>query len=78
MKLAFGTSQLAIIARWIKLGISIIQFVEASSLTNLSLHSFQVFRRIEKQLPQLTTIDLQYVSPKLLQAENLELAVPGV
>ena len=37
----------------------------------------QVFRRIEKQLPLLTTIDLQYVSPKLLQSENLELAIPG-
>jgi FKBP12-rapamycin complex-associated protein len=37
----------------------------------------KVFRRIEKQLPLLTTIDLQYVSPKLLQSENLELAVPG-
>jgi serine/threonine-protein kinase mTOR len=38
---------------------------------------YAVFRRIEKQLPLLTTIDLQYASPKLLQAENLELAVPG-
>ena len=38
---------------------------------------YQVFRRISKQLPQLTTLDLQYVSPKLLNAENLELAVPG-
>lgn len=38
---------------------------------------YAVFRRIEKQLPLLTTIDLQYASPKLLQAENLDLAVPG-
>ena len=38
---------------------------------------YQVFRRISKQLPQLTTLDLQYVSPKLLNAENLEIAVPG-
>ena len=37
----------------------------------------QVFKKIEKQLPQLTTLDLQYVSPDLLKARNLELAVPG-
>jgi FKBP12-rapamycin complex-associated protein len=37
----------------------------------------QVFKRVEKQLPQLTTLDLQYVSPHLLKARNLELAVPG-
>lgn len=38
---------------------------------------YHVFRRINKQLPQLTTLELQYVSPKLLEAEDLELAVPG-
>ena len=38
---------------------------------------YLVFRRISKQLPQLTTLELQYVSPKLLAARNLELAVPG-
>lgn len=38
---------------------------------------YLVFRRISKQLPQLTTLELQYVSPKLLQASHLELAVPG-
>jgi hypothetical protein len=37
----------------------------------------KVFRRIEKQLPHLQTIELQYASPKLLAAEKLELAVPG-
>ena len=37
----------------------------------------QVFRKVEKQLPQLTTLDLQYVSPSLLKARNLDLAVPG-
>jgi phosphatidylinositol kinase/protein kinase (PI-3 family) len=36
-----------------------------------------VFKKVEKQLPQLTTLDLQYVSPSLLKAKNLELAVPG-
>ncbi|ETV93394.1 hypothetical protein, variant 2 [Aphanomyces invadans] len=38
---------------------------------------YYVFRRINKQLPQLTTLELQYVSPNLLQAHNLQLAVPG-
>jgi len=38
---------------------------------------YMVFRKINKQLPQLTTLEFQYVSPKLLQANNLELAVPG-
>ena len=38
---------------------------------------YNVFRRINKQLPQLTTLELQYVSPKLLAARDLELAVPG-
>lgn len=62
---------------------------------------YQVFRRINKQLPQaraslvaracvcvrvfltlavapqLMTIELQYVSPRLLRARDLELAVPG-
>ncbi len=36
-----------------------------------------MFKKIEKQLPQLTTLDLQYVSPELLKARNLDLAVPG-
>ncbi|KAM3569626.1 hypothetical protein VYU27_008290 [Nannochloropsis oceanica] len=38
---------------------------------------YTVFRRINKQLPSLTSLDLQYVSPALLGARNLELAVPG-
>ncbi|XP_074653906.1 serine/threonine-protein kinase mTOR-like [Tubulanus polymorphus] len=38
---------------------------------------YHVFRRISKQLPQLTSLELQYVSPKLLMCRNLELAVPG-
>jgi phosphatidylinositol kinase/protein kinase (PI-3 family) len=37
----------------------------------------KVFKKVEKQLPQLTTLDLQYVSPELLKARNLDLAVPG-
>ncbi|ODQ63316.1 FAT-domain-containing protein [Nadsonia fulvescens var. elongata DSM 6958] len=38
---------------------------------------YNVFRRISRQLPQLTSLELQYVSPKLLEARNLEVAVPG-
>ncbi|XP_043266889.1 serine/threonine-protein kinase mTOR isoform X2 [Venturia canescens] len=38
---------------------------------------YHVFRRISRQLPQLTSLELQYVSPKLLLCRNLELAVPG-
>jgi len=38
---------------------------------------YHVFRRISKQLPQLTSLELQYVSPKLLSCSDLELAVPG-
>ncbi|KAJ8079507.1 phosphatidylinositol kinase- protein kinase tor1 [Marasmius tenuissimus] len=38
---------------------------------------YAVFKKIEKQLPQLTTLDLQYVSPILLSTRNLSLAVPG-
>lgn len=38
---------------------------------------YHVFRKINKQLPQMTSLDLQYVSPKLLIAQNLELAIPG-
>ncbi|KAL0577906.1 phosphatidylinositol kinase-related protein kinase tor1, partial [Marasmius crinis-equi] len=38
---------------------------------------YAVFKKIEKQLPQLTTLDLQYVSPILLATRNLSLAVPG-
>eukprot|EP00697_Spironema_sp_BW2_P017838 gnl/Spiro4/9656_TR5124_c0_g1_i1.p1 gnl/Spiro4/9656_TR5124_c0_g1~~gnl/Spiro4/9656_TR5124_c0_g1_i1.p1 ORF type:complete len:2413 (+),score=551.86 gnl/Spiro4/9656_TR5124_c0_g1_i1:148-7386(+) len=38
---------------------------------------YHTFRRISKQLLQMTTLELQYVSPKLLNARDLELAVPG-
>ncbi|KAM4062714.1 FAT domain-containing protein [Hirsutella rhossiliensis] len=38
---------------------------------------YQVFRRISRQLPQVTTLELTYCSPKLLAAKNLDLAVPG-
>lgn len=38
---------------------------------------YQVFKRITKQLPQLTNLELQYVSPKLKQISDLSLALPG-
>ncbi|KAM0276168.1 hypothetical protein ACHAQH_007020 [Verticillium albo-atrum] len=38
---------------------------------------YQVFRRISRQLPQLTSLELPYCSPKLLSAKDLDLAVPG-
>jgi FKBP12-rapamycin complex-associated protein len=38
---------------------------------------YHVFKRINKQLPQLTELELQYVSPRLLSARDLDLAVPG-
>lgn len=38
---------------------------------------YHVFRRISRQLPQLTQLELQYVSPKLLMCRDQELAVPG-
>lgn len=36
-----------------------------------------MFRKINKNLPTLTLLELQYVSPKLLNAKDLDLAVPG-
>jgi len=39
---------------------------------------YQVFRRINKLLPQLKVLELEYMSPNLLAARNLELAVPGL
>ena len=38
---------------------------------------YHVLRRISQQLPKLTQLELQYVSPKLLVCRDLELAVPG-
>ncbi|PHH64484.1 hypothetical protein CDD81_4559 [Ophiocordyceps australis] len=38
---------------------------------------YQVFRRIARQLPQVTALELTYCSPKLLAASCLDLAVPG-
>ena len=38
---------------------------------------YNVFRRISKQISKLTVLELQHVSPKLLEAKDLDLAVPG-
>ena len=38
---------------------------------------YNVFRRISKQLPQLQTLELQHVSPKLYATHDLQLALPG-
>ena len=38
---------------------------------------YTVFRRINKQLPSLTTLELGECSPALYNARNLELGVPG-
>ena len=38
---------------------------------------YTVFRRINKQLPGLTTLELDQCSPALFNAHNLELGVPG-
>lgn len=49
----------------------------SSSCTSFLCRYYNVFRRINKQLPTLTNLELQYVSPYLLNARRLELAVPG-
>ncbi|PCH07029.1 hypothetical protein PENOC_021340 [Penicillium occitanis (nom. inval.)] len=38
---------------------------------------YNVFRKIARQLPQLLTLDLKYVSPRLKELSDLDLAVPG-
>lgn len=38
---------------------------------------YNVFRKIARQLPQLLTLDLKYVSPRLKEVSDLDLAVPG-
>ncbi|KXT09741.1 hypothetical protein AC579_9320 [Pseudocercospora musae] len=38
---------------------------------------YGVFKRIGRQLPQLMSLELQYVSPELKNAKDLDLAIPG-
>lgn len=57
-----------------------LNFRRTKDITNLNQAwdiYYNVFRRISKQLPQLSSLELQYVSPKLEVAEDLELALPG-
>jgi FKBP12-rapamycin complex-associated protein len=39
--------------------------------------NIQVFQRLGKQLKLLTVIELQYVSPRLMNVRDLVIAVPG-
>jgi FKBP12-rapamycin complex-associated protein len=52
------------------------------TLARTDLHAawdiyYAVFRRISKQIAKFTVLELQHVSPKLQEARDLELAVPG-
>ena len=55
-------------------------YVATQSRTELSAAwdiYYHVFRRISKQIAKLAVLELTHVSPKLLEAHDLELAVPG-
>ncbi|GAA5848144.1 hypothetical protein JCM3766R1_000463 [Sporobolomyces carnicolor] len=53
------------------------QYGEINDLNHAWDLYYQVFRKINKNLPTLTLLELQYVSPKLLAAKDLDLAIPG-
>ncbi|KAK9433284.1 armadillo-type protein, partial [Lipomyces doorenjongii] len=58
----------------------VLSFKRTNDMTHLNQAwdvYYNVFRRITRQLPQLQTLDLQYVSPTLLECHDLELAVPA-
>lgn len=38
---------------------------------------YKVFKKISSQLRQMTALDLSYISPRLLQVQDMRLAVPG-
>ncbi|KAK8706592.1 hypothetical protein V6N13_050150 [Hibiscus sabdariffa] len=48
-----------------------------AELTQAWVLYYHVFKRIDKQLQSLTTLNLQSVSPELVECRDLELAVPG-
>lgn len=50
---------------------------DANDLSQAWDNYYMVFKKLTKQLQQLPTLELQYVSPKLLKVRDLELAVPG-
>ena len=52
--------------------------VEAEAALNQAWDLYYtVFRRINKQLPSMTTLELDQCSPNLFNAKDLELSVPG-
>lgn len=58
----------------------VLNFKRSKDVSNLNQAwdiYYNVFRRISRQLPQLQTLNLRHVSPKLLDARDLEMAVPG-
>lgn len=58
----------------------VLNFRRTKDITNLNQAwdiYYNVFRKISRQLTQLQILELQYVSPKLEKANNLDLAVPG-
>lgn len=58
----------------------VLNYRRTKDITNLNQAwdvYYNVFRRISRQLPQLQSLELQFVSPKLQEARDLELAVPG-
>lgn len=77
-KLASVISNGRITRKWIRPG-RLTTGCEYYGISSSHTYSkFKIFRKIERQLPMLTTLDLQFVSPQLLKAEYLELAVPGI
>lgn len=58
----------------------VLNYRRTKDITNLNQAwdvYYNVFRRINRQLPQLQSLELLFVSPRLEEANNLELAVPG-
>lgn len=38
---------------------------------------YRVFKRISVQLRTMSSLDLNYISPKLLNSQNMEISIPG-
>lgn len=58
----------------------VLNYRRTKDITNLNQAwdvYYNVFRRISRQLPQLQSLELLFVSPKLEAMKDLELAVPG-
>ncbi|KAK4703758.1 serine/threonine-protein kinase mTOR, partial [Phenoliferia sp. Uapishka_3] len=53
------------------------QYSEINDLNHAWDLYYQVFRKINKTLPTLIVLELNYVSPKLLAVKELDLAIPG-